>query len=193
MKQWPTAARHWHFALHDVSCRQSCHVLGSPSVTILSASSMQTLVNCVVKYSRPPDLKSSSNVSFPFAWITGPATHPSYYQNSRRKCSIRIIILSNLVYDWMDTWIAAQCSGLDSLMRRHRSGKMHWYKGWGSSFSKSSWSFCTCTCTCIFSARIWHSSSRWRSLQVHVSSAVHNGSWHRWHLDYKGEYKTSSE
>ena len=42
------------------------------SVTILSASSVRTLVHCVVKYSRPPDLKSSSNVSLPFAWITGP-------------------------------------------------------------------------------------------------------------------------
>ena len=48
-----------------------------PSVTILSASSVQTLVHCVVKYSRPPDLMSSYNVSLPFAWITGPATDPS--------------------------------------------------------------------------------------------------------------------
>jgi hypothetical protein len=38
---------------------------------------VQTLVHCVVKYSRPPDLKSSSNVSLPFAWITGLATDPS--------------------------------------------------------------------------------------------------------------------
>ena len=30
------------------------------------------LVHCVVKHSRPPDLKSFSNVSLPFAWITGP-------------------------------------------------------------------------------------------------------------------------
>ena len=29
-------------------------------------------------HSRPPDLKSSSNVSLPFAWITGPATDPSF-------------------------------------------------------------------------------------------------------------------
>ena len=34
--------------------------------------------NSEVKYSRPPDLKSSSNVSLPFAWITGPATDPSF-------------------------------------------------------------------------------------------------------------------
>ena len=45
---------------------------GSPRVTILSASPVRTLVHCVVKHSRPPDLKSSSNVSLPFAWITGP-------------------------------------------------------------------------------------------------------------------------
>ena len=37
-------------------------------VTILLASSVWMLVLCVVKYSRPPDLKSSSNVSLPFAW-----------------------------------------------------------------------------------------------------------------------------
>ena len=29
------------------------------------------LVHCVVKPSRPSDLKSSSNISLPFAWITG--------------------------------------------------------------------------------------------------------------------------
>ena len=52
-------------------------VLATPNVTILSASSVQMLVHCVVKYSRPPDLKSSSNVSLPFAWITGPVTDPS--------------------------------------------------------------------------------------------------------------------
>ena len=34
---------------------------GSPSVTILLASSVRMLVYCVVKYSRPPDLKSSLN------------------------------------------------------------------------------------------------------------------------------------
>ncbi len=40
---------------------------GSPRVTIMSASSVRTLVHCVVKHSRPPDLKSSSDVSLPFA------------------------------------------------------------------------------------------------------------------------------
>ena len=35
----------------------------------------------------------------------------------------------------------------------------------------------------------WHSSCRWRSLQVHVFATVrvHNGSWQWWHLDYKDE------
>ena len=42
---------------------------------------MRTLVYCVVKNSRPPDLKSSSNVSLPFVWITGPATDPSSSQS----------------------------------------------------------------------------------------------------------------
>ena len=41
--------------------------LGSPRVTTLLASPVRTLVYCVVKHSRPPDLKSSSNVSLPFA------------------------------------------------------------------------------------------------------------------------------
>ena len=40
---------------------------------------MRTLVHCIVKHSRPPDLKSSSNVSLPFAWITGLATDPSFH------------------------------------------------------------------------------------------------------------------
>ena len=30
----------------------------------------------LMKHSRPPDVKSSSNVSLPFAWITGPAKAP---------------------------------------------------------------------------------------------------------------------
>ena len=51
---------------------------GSPRVTILLASPVRTLVHCVVKHSRSPDLKSSSNVSLPFSWITGPPTDPSY-------------------------------------------------------------------------------------------------------------------
>ena len=37
------------------------------------------LVHCAVKYGRPPDLKSSSNVSLQFAWIKGPATDPSLH------------------------------------------------------------------------------------------------------------------
>ena len=51
---------------------------GSPRVTILLASPVWTLAHCVVKHSRPLDLKSSSNVNLPFAWITGPATDPSF-------------------------------------------------------------------------------------------------------------------
>ena len=52
---------------------------GSPRVTILSASPVQTLVHCVVKPSRPADLKSSSNISLPFARITGPRKRLSRY------------------------------------------------------------------------------------------------------------------
>ena len=77
--RWPTAARQCQFALREVSCMQSWHFLtrSLPQViqsdlTILLASSMQTLVHCVVRHSRPPDLKSSSIISLPFAWITSP-------------------------------------------------------------------------------------------------------------------------
>ena len=42
-------------------------ITDSPRVTILSASLVRTLVHCVVKHSRSPDLKLSSNVSLPFA------------------------------------------------------------------------------------------------------------------------------
>ena len=47
---------------------QSDHTVGKPSA----------MVHCVVKHSKPPDLKASSNVSLPFTWITGPATDSSY-------------------------------------------------------------------------------------------------------------------
>ena len=67
--------------VYNIGCRILCLANLSKSsqsrVTILLASSVWMLVHCVVKYSRPPDLKSSSNVSFPFAWITGPAKVPS--------------------------------------------------------------------------------------------------------------------
>ena len=36
---------------------------------MLLASSVWTLVHCIVKYSRPPDLKSSSNVSLDYRFI----------------------------------------------------------------------------------------------------------------------------
>ena len=35
------------------------------------------LFHCVVKHIRHSELKSSSNVSLPFSWITGPATDPN--------------------------------------------------------------------------------------------------------------------
>ena len=48
--------------------------LSSPRVTILSASSVRKLVHCETQQSRPPDLKSPSKLSLPFAWITELAT-----------------------------------------------------------------------------------------------------------------------
>ena len=72
--------------VHYQPCYEKSHImkpsdppLGSLRVTILLVSPVQMLVHCVVvKYSRPPDIKSSSNVSLPFAWIKGPATDPSF-------------------------------------------------------------------------------------------------------------------
>ena len=61
-----------------VDISQHLAIPGSPRVTILSLSPVQTLVHCVVKHSRPSDLKSSSSVNLPFALITEPATDPSY-------------------------------------------------------------------------------------------------------------------
>ena len=67
----------------------------SQHLAILSASPVQMLVYCVVKHSSPPDLKSSSNVSLPFAWFTGPATDPSFYGKLIR---VRYKVLNQLVY-----------------------------------------------------------------------------------------------
>ena len=52
-----------HLAIPGVS--QNDHTVGKPSADNGSLCS------------RPPDLKSSSNVSHSFAWITGPPTDPS--------------------------------------------------------------------------------------------------------------------
>jgi hypothetical protein len=57
-----------------------------------------------VKYSRPPDLKSSSNVSLPFAWITGPATclpdlcaQAQKFRISMKKASVPNQMISQLI------------------------------------------------------------------------------------------------
>ena len=55
------------------------------------------LVHCVVKYSRPPDLKSSSNVSLPFAWITGPATDPSLIQSVNSRTELTLVDFHHLM------------------------------------------------------------------------------------------------
>ena len=53
--------------------------LGSPSVAILLASSVWTLVHCLAKYRKSPDLKSSSDVNLTFACIIGPTTDPNCF------------------------------------------------------------------------------------------------------------------
>ena len=79
--QWPTAARRWHFVLRDVSCRQSCH-LSTPSHPIAVQPYLRQFQwGCwhSLKWSIADLLtsQSSSNVSLPFAWFTGPITDPS--------------------------------------------------------------------------------------------------------------------
>jgi hypothetical protein len=36
------------------------------------------LIHCKTQQSRPPDLKKPSKLNLPIAWITGPATDPSF-------------------------------------------------------------------------------------------------------------------
>ena len=70
--QWPTAARRCHFALWDLSRRQSWHFStpSHPTVPSLWTYCQQAQFGCWF------------NVSLPFAWITGPATNPSIYKLS---------------------------------------------------------------------------------------------------------------
>ena len=52
MKQWPTTACRWHFALLDVSCRQSCH-LSKPSppwIPQIWYMFCQTLIWCCLDF-----------------------------------------------------------------------------------------------------------------------------------------------
>ena len=77
--QFPTAARRWHFALQDVSHRQSCH-LSTPSHPLVPpvwpyCCQAQCGLWLSLKWSIADLLtsRSFSNVSLPFAWITGHA------------------------------------------------------------------------------------------------------------------------
>ena len=79
--QWnPVTHCCWPMSLCAAGCIQHAKLTslktlpspGSPKETILSTSQVQTLVHCVAKHSRPPDLKSTSNISLQFAWIIGP-------------------------------------------------------------------------------------------------------------------------
>ena len=70
----------------------------SPRVTILLASSVRMLVHF-----RPPDLKSSTKLSLPFAWNTGPATEPSL-KNSlpyARHYKLRLVFLFTQFSLWL--------------------------------------------------------------------------------------------
>ena len=87
----PTTARREHFELLDVSPgpnRTSSDNLatpGSPRVSMLTPSLVRTLVQRDTQCSRTPVLKPSSNSSLPFAWITGPATDPSLWNQLETK------------------------------------------------------------------------------------------------------------
>ena len=67
-------------------------------VTILLASSVRMLVHF-----RPPDLKSSTKLSLPFAWNTGSATEPSL-KNSlpyARHYKLRLVFLFTQFSLWL--------------------------------------------------------------------------------------------
>ena len=59
-----------HCCLLMALCAAGCIL----QAKLLSASSVRKMIHCEVKYSRPLDLKSSSIVNLPFAWIREPAT-----------------------------------------------------------------------------------------------------------------------
>ena len=90
-KEFGRAARREHFELMDVSPgpnRTSSDNLatpGSPRVSMLTPSLVRTLVQRDTQCSRTPVLKPSSNSSLPFAWITGPATDPSLWNQLETK------------------------------------------------------------------------------------------------------------
>ena len=84
--QWPTAAHRWHFALRDISCRQKCHLSTPSHSQVPPVWPYCWQAQCehwfTVQWSIADLL--TSNVSLPFAWITGLATDPSLFQRTEQ-------------------------------------------------------------------------------------------------------------
>ena len=74
---------------------------GFPRVTILLACAVRMLVHCVLKHCRPPDLKSFSNISLPFAWITGP--------HKRTQLSYECIQIFLIMLKWLTEFFFSIC------------------------------------------------------------------------------------
>ena len=68
-------------------------------MTILLASSVRTLGFIEMKHSRPHDLKSSSNVSLPFAWITGPRKTCKDFSNTYDLIQTFALLLASIKSD----------------------------------------------------------------------------------------------
>ena len=95
----------------------------SPWVTAMLACSVWMLVHCTMKCSRPSDVKSSSKVNLPFAWITGHPTH-----------STPPLALVNLISSWrsgqkLSEWCIT--TGAKSLLSLYTVDHSHIISSWG--------------------------------------------------------------
>ena len=100
-QRYPTTARRGHFELLGVppgpnrTSLDNLATPGSPRVSMLTSGLVRTPVQRDTKHSRTPALKPSSNSSLPVAWITGPATDPSYPESSEK---LKKNLVCKLVY-----------------------------------------------------------------------------------------------
>ena len=93
---YPTTAGRGHFELlgfppgPNRTSLDNLATSGSPKVSMLTPSLVRTLVQRVTRCNRTPVLKPSSNSSLPNAWITEPATDPSWEEWSQLRLINRL-------------------------------------------------------------------------------------------------------
>ena len=116
--QFPTAACQWPFALRDVFRRQSCHLSTPSHPRLPSVWPYCRQAQCgrwhLLKWSIADLLtsQSSSNVSLPFACITGHATNPSLMIGLIAWPHIRIFKIT--FYDWKN--VLPEKKGLSAIV-----------------------------------------------------------------------------